>query len=1044
MKLGKIKIFILAVAAALSLGMSISAFAVGQVRNDSSEETRPTYVEGGGYLADLFDISVNNAENTRVTLTENQKIPDYYYYDFVRDDRGMTISEDRTVESNFYYNRYDKSTATEVYAELGKDEPFGMGVRISGVNSVLTDEAVELTLKNPIFLADNDITSSFVEFLATPEQYVSLKTTATASDYEFGRFYVKLTDVNDPEVYVKTEIKYSPYNTEQAYVEVSTATMQRAGLFKSETMTSEDQMVRGCGQGTGVKGGFCGTSKYSTAFYFDYDNNTVYTSKAYYDSNDFYRSDVADVRDLDDRTNLYYDTDMLFGGFSGKYAYVTIGITDFSGQEANLIVRSIDGQTLLTENGVIKKDKAPSLTFAEQFETIVPVGEVGKAYPIIPCQTYDFLGGAGITVSNSVCYDGKDIPIEDGAFVPEEVGYYDIEYIARDEYGNESAPKTISVYVSYFVPSLRLEFADGNPQNAMSVSVGERIAMPQATVAGGSGAFEYSTYIKNADSGEKISAGGTFVATEPGYYDYVYEATDYLGMSVKYVVKMTVTISETPVFEEIYMPEYIVAGKPFEVPAAIAYDYFSYAGAVEHAETEAEIYYAGMKDGAPYESTAFEKVEGSFVPAIDSGTIILRYTAKAILDSEKLSRKEYNLTVIDASPEKDLQKYFVYKEDEIKQGLGEADEFGAMEYAFMPMKNGASITFVNAISAAYENFGFTLHFADAVSAIKKFSVTLRDSFAINEKVTFTFEAGEYGRAKVYFNSKSYTAVVDGYGLYGSGSIRFELAENDTVRIGGTGVDAIAQYDGGDAFKGFSSGKVYVSFVFDESELSYASKGVRFRDFFGQPMFYKTTFGTDICDLNGPSIAVNGEIASNFKQGAEVSLPSASAFDLFDGQMPCSVRVEAPSGASVFTAEDAAESKLLRLDEIGTYRVTYSSVDTSGNPGERTFYIRSRDTVAPTLHIKEQYKSSAEKGDIIKIVAAEARDNYDDADSLTVYVVMYSPNGMLSTIAAYSSSEAVEAEYTFTEVGEYTIKYFTADSWGNYCVNEFTVFVRGES
>ena len=98
MKLGKIKIFILAVAAALSLGMSISAFAVGQVRNDSSEETRPTYVEGGGYLADLFDISVNNAENTRVTLTENQKIPDYYYYDFVRDDRGMTISEDRTVD----------------------------------------------------------------------------------------------------------------------------------------------------------------------------------------------------------------------------------------------------------------------------------------------------------------------------------------------------------------------------------------------------------------------------------------------------------------------------------------------------------------------------------------------------------------------------------------------------------------------------------------------------------------------------------------------------------------------------------------------------------------------------------------------------------------------------------------------------------------------------------------------------------------------------------------------------------------------------------
>ena len=113
-----------------------------------------------------------------------------------------------------------------------------------------------------------------------------------------------------------------------------------------------------------------------------------------------------------------------------------------------------------------------------------------------------------------------------------------------------------------------------------------------------------------------------------------------------------------------------------------------------------------------------------------------------------------------------------------------------------------------------------------------------------------------------------------------------------------------------------------------------------------------------------------------------------------------------------------------LSQSGTYTVTYTARDKSGNTSTEIFTFTNLgvDDVKPTITLGGQYLASYAAGSRIEIIAATVTDNTTEAVEPTVEVTI---NGNIKTVA--------DGGFTADETGICAVRYIAADAAGNRAV-----------
>jgi hypothetical protein len=165
----------------------------------------------------------------------------------------------------------------------------------------------------------------------------------------------------------------------------------------------------------------------------------------------------------------------------------------------------------------------------------------------------------------------------------------------------------------------------------------------------------------------------------------------------------------------------------------------------------------------------------------------------------------------------------------------------------------------------------------------------------------------------------------------------------------------------------------------------------------------------------------------------VEIPAAFANDVFN--MKVCVKLEVTfNGKTVYTEENqfgkVEGTKLLAYD-YGTYSLTYTATDCSGNSSSRKFSIRIRDNVAPTIIIDGKVPEKVKLGKKLELPKAYALDNVDV--NLPVYAIIIDPMNVYTVIE-------VGETYEVKSKGRYIVKFYCEDSCYNTSYSEGYYFI----
>ena len=997
--------------------LACCAIVSGSLAAVTSADKTPAKVSASEYdnavWAQYFDVE----SDEKVDFTTNAVSPSYWLDGSVIGNNGKGYTSGARV------TKADGSGLMD----LG-EAPVGVGITVRG--------KTKLTYKKPVFLGDNDIYMPLVEWVVTPKEAQQQQYSCQKGTIEISEIRIKLTDAVDPTKFVEIRSRYSQHNNVQTYVNVRTDTMDFAG-YNVDSLTSEENVKSGKGNGTGQCGAFAGAEPRSSTYFYDYTDNSVWLGVGTSASNKPQpRSEVGMryVRDLDSLSDMYGKTDQVFGGFTNGYVNLSIEITEVNYPEATMILRAIDGQAFVMEDNQIADTVVPALDLEPKYKANIPNGEAGKPYPFIPCVAYDLVDGDGLEVAVKALDPSGNVVAEgdrNGSFVPATSGDYSLVYSVSDSAGN-SAEKTYVIPVKEKLSRFALVL-DERVTIPSDANVGDAIKTPEASLTGGSGFNTLSYKVVYAATGEVYSDIHDFAVNKAGFYEVIYEYEDYLGMKGQYKKGITVVLSEKPVFEKVSFPKAVVKGVNYIVPEAVARDYASYNGEAKFADVTTEY---------SYDLTEWNKLPENRIIAPSGDMLYIRYKARPLIDKsddkEELS-EVYSLKVKDIKANENLQNFFDL--DGVKIGEIPVTNAGK-QYVFKPERNNATMQFINPVST--DNLKMTFVFDNATAAsFNAIEVTVSDYASYNERVTFTLKkAGDGATVTV---GKITNAIA---GSFENGSVLMEI-ENDVLSDVYSSVGRFNTYDNGDEFKGFTSGKVYLTYTFLGVNSEVEPTGIRIVEFCGQPRF--AVGGKAVAK---PAITLEGQVETYVTCNSEIVLPKGYATDLFDTNVKLSVKVTDPDGqvvtslSSVSLSGAAADKDYkIRLTKYGRYTVSYTAKSASGTSQEKKIIVISSDDVKPVIEIEGQFKTAAKLGSEYVLHKAIATDNYDTNDKLKLYVFMFDPDGYIENITYIDEENGVtignefkETKYTFKKTGVYRIRYFVEDSYGNYDQKIFKVTV----
>lgn len=726
------------------------------------------------------------------------------------------------------------------------------------------------------------------------------------------------------------------------------------------------------------------------------------------------------VSDLDD--SYYYDK-LWFGFPSGK-AKLTISAMNYSGQFATMCFTSILGVDLSADRYV--DDVAPEITINSDYE-VMPNALVGKSYPVPTASAIDGVDGVcNVEISvwrNYGLQDATMVNVKDGKFDVNSVGVYTIEYSATDYKGNVARELLWIKAYSSLSEKLNLTLEEFE----QTVELGTVQTLPKATATGGSGEITLSYTITQGNEICEI-VNGTYMLEKAGEWTLICTATDYIG-NAKAVAKTIVAVaSGEPILPEApVLPEAFISGSSYVLPTVYAYDYTS----GERVEKLCDIVVSGSstvyKAGETYVPNAEndnEVVTVSFV--VDGATIYEKEVpVRIVFERERIpGAVERYRTVVD------VEKYF-HKQGDItltkNYALGDVN--GILLRADSSAEK-AGFSFIN--SQIADIFAINFYTVPNAGKFSKMAITLTDSENVNLSVEILLIKQD-GQTLLKIGDTEITLDVDFDGslrtLYNVGFSKGSVVVNYTTKI------AVEKYANGDAFEGFTSGKVNFSVeLYDVEE--------------GASIFMSEICGIKVSsnqDNVGPTILVDGEIQINGFKGDSYTISGVIVGDVLSPTSVAKLTVVSPGGVTATDVNgvklenvDASKDYVITLNEYGTYYITVEATEEESwkfnNKSYLEYAIRVVDGEKPTITFEKEFTSQIKVGENLIIPKFTVADNFSSVEDIEVIIMITNPKGM--PIYLYNGENAITCKYA----GVYKVSIFVIDKTGNLTMFETTVTV----
>ncbi len=888
-----------------------------------------------------------------------------------------------------------------------------------------------LTFNKIVDLADYDSAEDLVRGFINPD---------SVGSNDFDAFFVKVTDVYDPEqvLTVRGYKSSSSVHTTCGGYWTAAGPNQTLGGWDANakdfrTRPEADDGICGAYRGVSfcsIKGRWVsGSANFATEevtadkvpFAIQFNQATKEVNVSDYNGSTF-------VADLDKPE--YYDSEPLWKGFTSGKVRISITADVYAAETANFAITKVFGyEDLSVENRFVEED-APILTveaeekYVEYNEKLdrysfAPPAVVGGKYPVPAATAFDGYSG-DLDVTTKVYFDYANTKqaktITDGTFKVESKGTYAIVYTAKDYMGNVAE----RIYWVTAVDAMDTPLAlTVNKADAVTSGVcGEKIALADYATVGGSGDAIVTITATCGDTALDVSKG-TLLAEKAGTWTVTFTAKDYSGITVTDSYEIAIGLGDKPVFVEAPLfPKYIISDMEYVVPTVYAYDYTS----GSKVEKVADLKVTDANGTKTY------KAGEAYTPVVDdNGSIDLTFVcgnASLPMNVSAVAPKSGALSVY-------IEKMFISDGANItrdKEGLTlEALRDGSFNW-----------TFTNALAA--ENTALYVKGISGYSTFKGLKVTLADYADSNIAVTMYVEHDASGALQVKFGDTN-RELIKGLNKGIDEATGKDLNKiTFSYKLGKFYVDSlgvtVTTDDSGNPFKGFPSGKVY---------MSAEATGVKTGEKYIIEQIDNHVIGQRARDSATPRVAINGAYGGIFAVKSEYVVGSALASDVIDPNVDCTVTVLKPNGEVMkdvngLELKDVPTDKeyVIKLTEYGQYQVTYTSTDWVGEKGVSTYAVNVFDQKAPKVSLKGAWSDTAKVGDSVILPEVEISDDNSAVSEITVYRTVRNPYDVL-TVFGYDSADTAY-RFTFKYAGEYKFVIVACDEAGNQSYIEYVVTV----
>ena len=279
-------------------------------------------------------------------------------------------------------------------------------------------------------------------------------------------------------------------------------------------------------------------------------------------------------------------------------------------------------------------------------------------------------------------------------------------------------------------------------------------------------------------------------------------------------------------------------------------------------------------------------------------------------------------------------------------------------------------------------------------------------------------------SKVVFNDgNEYVITGDFYNntTYGF-NIRYNDNNNSIIDANtNASIGKFVQYDNGNSVEGFSSGLVKISL-----ELS----GVSGRSGLIVQGIANQVISNDTKDRTDPLINIMGKLENNPQINQVMTIPYAIVADAIDPNAKVSLIISDEDG--IIYEGDISKDYQFTPTKYGKYTISYVATDINKRSKIFPYIITVKDRIPPTITLDGQVKSSYKLGSTYELPKARIQDNNDQ--DLLVYLYIENPDGELRL------NDNDDYSFTPTLKGYYTIIYYAQDTYYNYAMQQYVVYV----
>lgn len=712
--------------------------------------------------------------------------------------------------------------------------------------------------------------------------------------------------------------------------------------------------------------------------------------------------------------------DTLWEGFEKGTAYLSVTCGQFNSSDTTFVLTNVGGQPISDGNTVaVRDDEAPVLT-VEKPEQETPQAVVGSPYKLYGATAADNMDKSpDVTCRVFVNYGSNmqaEYDVADGAFTPDRAGIYTVEYTAVDYFGNK-AVETIQITAGERPELLTISVSDTGAEGV----AGELFTVADYSVDGTIGNWEVAIEASVEADGETYVyevTDGQFRPEYAGEYTVRYTVSDYIGSaSCEYKVKVEAG-SVVKMLAEADLPDYMLVGATYRLPAVDGVDYSG--GKPAPLPSEIEV------------SGARADFSGNSLTPAEAGLITVSYVVRS---GGAEDRREYTVRAVDAGygGSYRMQDYFY------GDGVTMSAATGYVEAA---TSADARIDFIKTVAAGFQ---LTFSVDPLRKAFERLTVTVCDSVEPDRKIELVFYRNRTGMAYVSVNGGQNRLTEGSWNGDGvSWDVLYDASLN-TLSIG-----SYVRMEMPDDFS-FPSGLVYVSFGMKEVS---GPSAIRFERVNNQAL------NDSARDVVRPQISVLGSVNADYTMGEKVELPAAAAADVLDPSVNFSLTVSAPDGSAVWTDSgrelrnvDPMQSYVFTASQYGQYVVELTATDGANRRQVTRYTVNVTDKTLPEIALHGNLPTAGKAGEGIALPGASVTDDSGAAMAYCVYLVR--PDGVQISLFSFVRDDRGEIVYNEDgtpqieyydgfvpgAAGKWTVIYYAADGSGNTAIRTFEISVE---